>query len=505
MPDQKESLFSRPRGVQTPIILEDISRHLEEQERRYRAETGIRSKINTGVEGITGLISGYLGTNQVERGQPRNARNIGTAIGELLGFAPSPGDVVKAGLPFAAIMKGADVYHGTQRQLTKFNPRKNDRNDVLGWMHHFAEDPEYSSKDYAFGHSKGIKTLPYARNPIYPQPPLTDQDLTGFDYKTGKYAKITPTVFPVQLGAKNTLDLVDPNLDDIMEAVAALHPEDKERMINLFKQVRRDPEDYRMSLNSRHHPDLKDMPRSEILPKILAEEIRLDPDTFPKTSFDAIRYRDMGYKSWAVPEGTPIHSRFGAPMSDIWTPMQVNRLPYNLDTGSKLELQPGFFQERGTTKPKSSEIEYEYVEPDHINVIHPEAIAQAKKQGLPDEYWDDMKNLSDEEIKKKYQFKNFPGAIGPEFEELQDFSLLDMKKYPQGWINNLVLKSASPGHGQTTDDLFSKFAKGSSLPPVPGHGPSPQPGKFKPMTGTSKFSPASAPIKPMPSHKPGDK
>ena len=233
----------------------------------------------------------------------------------------------KAGLPFASIMKGKSVFHGTQRPWETIDYSKLDTSDVLGSMFHAAEDPAYASRGYAMGFSKGAKAIPESGSI------LSEKDLTTGTkfYQSGIPKLLNPRVIPLVPDAKNVLDLVDPNPDDLSHALASLGPSVREDLIKKFKDTRRfarlRPEAVEHLLPSKHYAGSESVNPKEVPIRRIAEELRLSPEEFQKTLFDAIRYRDTNQKSWAIPEGTPIRSLFGAPLTkESISPITMRRM-----------------------------------------------------------------------------------------------------------------------------------------------------------------------------------
>ena len=239
----------------------------------------------------------------------------------LSGFAGFPqnetkasqlGELVNAGLPFAAFgPKGIkSIYHGTQRAWDKVDYSRLDRNDVLGHMFHGAENPEYSGR-YAMGHTKGIKHI--TENPK--DDPFSPAAFPKYyDEKKDNYISINPRVIPFKPEAKNVLDLVDPSIDDLSQAIASLSRQSRAQKIWYFKDDRRTkraiPE-----FNNLRHSGYKDS-NAGYATKRLAEDLNLTPEEFESSQFDAIRYHDQDEKSWAIPEKTPIRSIYGAPLNE---------------------------------------------------------------------------------------------------------------------------------------------------------------------------------------------
>lgn len=303
-----QSLLKYPSKLKeaTSSELADWERIKSEEDAK---DTSFKSRsfktLQSGMESLGGVLSGYAGIDQVDRSKPKTPYNYGTAIGEI----------GSAGLPFLSykglknIAKSPAVFHGAQRVFDKFDSSKNDVTDVLGWLTHFAESPEYSSHGYAMGHMKGMKSVDEMDFN-----PLTKEDLTVPDipYFKDRNQQVKPWMIPAVIENKNTLDLVDPNADDISHALAQLPAYDRKQLINEFKKSRQDPAN--TFFRSDHYPE--GVPDNEKPVRSVAEQLRLRPEQFESSPFDAIRYNDMDQKSWAVPSDTPIRSSFGAPMTN---------------------------------------------------------------------------------------------------------------------------------------------------------------------------------------------
>lgn len=168
--------------------------------------------------------------------RPRN-------IDEVAVQGRSPGELVdaplaKAGLPFMhyaeKVLPKGFIAHGSPRasKIERFDPSRYDKYDVLGWLTHGAENTDYANK-YAEGIAK---------------------------HASGGIGGIGAGVLPLKLEAKNVLDLVDPNIDDMSQTLAALDPYDRRVMVESFKAARRAkremPLEARdiMNVDPGHHP-----------------------------------------------------------------------------------------------------------------------------------------------------------------------------------------------------------------------------------------------------------
>lgn len=244
--------------------------------------------FDTGLDTMVGGVKGLLGLDVDPNG------SMGSKVGNFTG------QLAQSGLPFSKILGGNSIFHGSKSAFDKFKPELNDESDVLGWMTHLAEDPKYAEQ-YAVGSAKHGGASSYDR----------------------------PNIIAAKPEAQNTLDLVDPNPDDMSAALAGLDPIQRQYAIKNFKgyrsSVRNDTSARDILTDERHYPDVSNIPRNELAVRALAEYIRLDPNSFAKTPFDAIRYNDMGHKSWAIPADTPIRSAYGAPLTNTSEDLKVLR------------------------------------------------------------------------------------------------------------------------------------------------------------------------------------
>lgn len=247
------------------------------------------------------LRSLYESMAEQPLGQIADAAGISDLKGMLAGFSdPSgiksgvmpDGPANLAGIPFAAYkalgkLPYGKVFHGTGRVFDKFEDVKNESGNILGGMRHFAEDPVVSNQ-YANQFAR-----PFPDNP-----------------KT-----VRPNNIPVELEAKNTLDLVEPNIDDLSTLLGNFDSYEKAKFIREFK------------LNKKH-----DIPNSGDATKHLAYAMSDPPlEVFNKTPFDAIRYsidfppaRGGKQNAWATPDNTPVKSAIsGMSLSGVPKKIQV--------------------------------------------------------------------------------------------------------------------------------------------------------------------------------------
>lgn len=228
------------------------------------------------------LLRGLMGQDpDSDKGQfsdlPVEAK--ANAIGQMVMAAS---DVAKAGLPFAAMRGNNPVFHGRVKPLKEglISNSRTDTTDTLGWMRHFAENPEYANT--------------YASN-------------------DGKWATGNSghNVTPAIIDNKNTLDLINPNPDDISQALASIPKWDRRNILDKYKKSR----------------NLMDTAHS------LQHQFE-SPELFKQTPFDAIRYKDIGQPAWAVPDSTPMHSQFNAPLNNPPKDIKVFKTDKSYGPGS---------------------------------------------------------------------------------------------------------------------------------------------------------------------------
>jgi hypothetical protein len=171
-------------------------------------------------------------------------------------------------------------------------------------MTHMAEEPEYAST-YAMGEAK------------HGPPNLARGD--------------RPNVMPLKADAKNVFDAVDPNADDVSQILASVPPNERRRLIRDFKSARANPDLARKNLHSQHYPNPSEIPDNEVALRTLTDDLRLNEEQWKKTPFDAIKYRDLGRKVYAVPPDTQVRSFWGdVPVTDVPKELQVNRIPEHI-------------------------------------------------------------------------------------------------------------------------------------------------------------------------------
>lgn len=307
-----------PEAPATPISVDENQREAELA--RFRQEHPIKAKLqDLFVNMPAGAAEGLIGIDP-EPGRV-DARNTTNFFTQLLSSIPSEG-LGLAGMPFAWYKaKGIKPIHGTPKVFDYFDPKQYDRSDLLGWMTHAAEDPNYAAK-YASGQ---IKHSPGRQN-----------------------------VIPIEPEAKNVLDLVDPNADDISQALASMDPTTRKWLIREFRRNRKEirtelenpgyfgiDKDNPLALNERHI-NINEVPLREHPLRRLAEDIRLTPQDTARMPFDAIRYNDMDYKSWAIPETTPIRTPWGTELTEPVKESPIRGIIHNEDRAGDIVLRkPG--------------------------------------------------------------------------------------------------------------------------------------------------------------------
>lgn len=297
--------------------------------------------------GATGLL-GLSEPSQEERMKglfQRSPYDIGSSIGNVGGATEG---MAKAGLPMMGILgKEGKITHGTQRIFDYFNDKNNEVGDVLGWLSHGAENPRYS-ESYSSGGLKGLKSVD-----LYSNKPVSKNELSISGEKW--YSKpedvgktVAPRTIPIQLHNKNTLDLVEPNADDISQALASLDDWEKRSLIQKFKEARsgmREGARTEAFLPTRHYDQLSDIPANEVPIRHVAEHLRMTPETFKKSPFDAIRYRDVGEKSWAFPPDVPAKTPWGVDVTS--PPKELKVLKTDKPSGGTLEVHPSRWDDVG--------------------------------------------------------------------------------------------------------------------------------------------------------------
>lgn len=216
--------------------------------------TGWRKLLDDTIAGVAGIPQGLIGIEPEGTGVGPTANKLT----QLLTNLP-----MGAGLPFSQLMKGKSVFHGTNKSFSKFNPSKYNERDLLGQMTHFAEDPVYAA-NYA------------------------ERNIGG-----------SPNIIPAHIEAQNTLDLFDPNWEDLAIAMEKLSPEKR----NQVRQLAQD--------EMRRMGRTPEKAFGVALSRIYSPRSYGEGNPLSNTPFDAIRYNDIGNPSWAVPQGTTIRTPWG--------------------------------------------------------------------------------------------------------------------------------------------------------------------------------------------------
>lgn len=438
MPDSLFSNFNKPNPIQ-PVSPEKQAlwdKYVEEQQAN---DPTWKKVLRAGSEGISGAVSSLFGKD-FETGD-KSPFATGNALGQL----------AQAGLPFLAYkpkLKGEQVYHGTQKVFEKFDPRKYDTSDVLGWMTHFAEEPKYA-QTYASGASKGVKQVDF--NPSFG--PVDEGELqyekgwnVGDKPYTPTMGTVHPRTIPAEIKAKNVLDLVDPNPDDLSQALAALNLEDRKHLIKNFKSVRavvRDaPNERAHFLRPDHYPGAikHTIPSNEIALRNTAEKLRLTPEEFESSPFDAIRYRDNEHKSWAIPERTPIETPWGTPLNN--PPKELKVFKHYQDTGSQAEPTK-LFKSNWKNNADNYQKNFEKSNPQ---------IYQTKTIELKNEPFDDTYGGM---FTKGHGELNSTSQKGQVNTSNKPIASIDPKVDPEGWADIVIKANPHYTHDSIMDMYFN--------------------------------------------------
>lgn len=262
-------------------LIDEKKRALWEAMKKENEKPGLVADITRkGLRALTGSVEGLLGI------EPKNVKDP-----EFSWLESGANLVMQSGLPFSAygIKK---LFHGTPKAFDYFDPNVYNKNDILGWMTHAAERPEYASS--------------YANKKSY--------DIPG-------------NVRPIVPEAKNVLDLFDPQIDDISQALGYADPYDRRELVRTFKEKNKSLRQGYLKgsdvLGSTHHPDANQLKREDILRKMLGERLRLSEEATENMPFDAIRYPDIGEKAWAFPRKTLLKTPWGTPLNIPEDPREI--------------------------------------------------------------------------------------------------------------------------------------------------------------------------------------
>lgn len=239
-----------------------------------------KQAIQKGVEATPDIVRGFAGMDPTgPRGSLGYNINAGTQI-------------LDAGLPFLALTKGKPALHGTGRVFDYFDAAKNDTTDLMGHMFHAAGPRDY---DYVNSYINGKG---YGMNATHKN----------------------PNVIPIVPKAENVLDLFTPNLnpDDMAAAVASV------------------PNDWRRrSLIDDWKNRIREGSENNTFVQNLQSRLN-DPSIAKNMPFDAVRYSDIGYESYAIPPKTPMATPWGTPLTKDAKDIQIVKLPHNFPTKSEL-------------------------------------------------------------------------------------------------------------------------------------------------------------------------
>lgn len=168
-------------------------------------------------------------------------------IGNLLTDATIPSE---AAIPFPI---GKKVFHGSPFRFKEFDPSMTDKQDTLGSMMHFAENPRYA-ETYTGQGLNVSKTHPYIDRTEFPE---------------------SPNIRVSELDVDQALDIIDNfSSEDVKRLLEAGFP---------------------MSVMSRVI-DVGPRERAALVNMILQE----NPDMLRKAGYQAIRYQDLDEPAWAV-------------------------------------------------------------------------------------------------------------------------------------------------------------------------------------------------------------
>lgn len=241
------------------------------------------------IDAPANVVKGLLGLDpQKDESKPGYWANF---VGQELGSGAL--DLLKAGLPLAAITKGKPVVHGTSALFDTFDPEKFDTRDLLGHYIHTTGPDAY---DYASNYAEGFKRT------------------VG-----------SPKMIGISPDAKNVLDLYDnPNAADLAQAVASL-PDSFQR--NMLKDT------WSKELKEGANPAARGSQFISSLQYYLN-----NPEAMKNLPFDAIAYQDAGRRAIALNPNTQLKTPWGLPLTNPPKDLEVIRSEFgNPDNpGAKL-------------------------------------------------------------------------------------------------------------------------------------------------------------------------
>jgi hypothetical protein len=364
------------------------------------------------VDAISGVFEGLAGSEpRAERSDAGDWSNLATQGVSSL-----------AGLPFASFAKKGinRLFHGTQKNFERFDPSVYDKYDVLGWMTHAAEDAEYGNK-YAMGRSKGIISIDDSEDYTIDSSYLNPWGLPHRD--------VTPQILPIKPEANNVLDLVEPNIDDLSQALASMDSWNRRLEIKRFKNAKKG--DFGPNpIKSSHAKTINEL-STDATPatRTLSENLRLTAEEFDRSPFDAIRYLDVGNKSWAFPAKTPLRTVYGK-HGEVLGP----------------ELHP----EVGTSPLKMYKVPHDYkADPNDLPVVRGKYVAfKVKGDDAAPKYFNTEKEAADYSNEHSY----YDYLSEDEFKK-QGYHLPSKKKEVK--INQPTIKLKDHWTEDYIDDMYS--------------------------------------------------
>lgn len=214
-------------------------------------------------------------------------------------------DVLTSGLPFASYIPKLGrnfLLHGTARTFDKFDPSRGATSDILGHYQPHATPSNRYAETYS-----------------------------GKYHGQGKYA---PRLIPIQPEARNVLDLMDPNIDDLGQALASLTPRERSFLVAKYKSNRSfsSPEESKRDLAFQLRDRLN------------------NPEVVKRLPFDAIRYDDLGEEAWTFPHSTVLKTPWGTPLTQEQKPLKLFK--HFKETGAQAKLAPDRWENTPLSLPE---------------------------------------------------------------------------------------------------------------------------------------------------------
>jgi hypothetical protein len=372
-------------GINIPEAVKETEEQQTERDRKAKESQSQdplwKRFARNAVEAPTSALKGLLGLDYSPdfKGAGREGATFQDYIQGASELGTSGVGTIFAGMPFLkyfqkGIIKQPYLTHGTRRTFDAFDPAKRDVNDVLGWQGmHAAERPGYSEQ-YSFGQTKHLgspgtspQTLavqPEAKNVLDLVDPTADdmsavlaamspenrtrhierfkdarrvkedarkiregdlpkqQDVeTAYDETRENLKKLQREHSNVQYRIDNN-EVRGLDLERIKEIEEAI---DFENMIlnDLGNTLSRYKAVQNISQETKRHYPQGIFNEPDTATRYLADQLRMQPEEYAKTPFDAIRYRDIGEKAWAFNLDTPLKTPWGTPVSKPYTPPTV--------------------------------------------------------------------------------------------------------------------------------------------------------------------------------------